>query len=250
MDLGLAGRTAIITGGTAGIGAGITEALASEGVNIAAVYRSSPEQSQFFLRHIESVYKVSAIGIQDDISIESNCKDAYDRAIDRFGTIDILINNAAGGAVNKPLEEVTLDEWNTTMNGCLTNVFLMTRRFIAECKRNKHEGCIVNVSAKAGLHGSGKNKVPYATAKGAVAMMTRSLAKDVIDDGIRVNAIIPGYVETRYYSEHSEVRDEVTKKLHVGWATPQDMGSIVTYLCSDMSKQIVGALIDCTGGTM
>jgi NAD(P)-dependent dehydrogenase (short-subunit alcohol dehydrogenase family) len=252
MDLELRGRTAVITGGTKGIGAGIARVLAGEGVSLALVYRSDPADAEAFAAALTAEYGVPVRAFAADVSRSEAVERLYDEILSAFPAADILVNNAAGGTPEgKAFETLTPAEWDACMAGCLSPVFLMSRRFAAECGRAGHGGHIVNVSAKAAFVSRSKNKVPYATAKGAVAAMTRSLANDLIDRGIFVNAIIPGYVLSGYYSDPASPKCRAKEKdLRIGWATPEDMGNIVAFLCSPRARQIIGALIDCSGGTL
>lgn len=149
------------------------------------------------------------------------------------------------------MEDLTFDQWQACMNGCLSHVFTMSQAFVKECKKSAHGGHIVNVSAKAAFHSASHNKIPYATAKGAIATLTQRMANDLIEDDIFVNAIVPGYVLSNYYRDPESPQCKAKEKdLRIGWATPEDMGNITAFLCSPLSRQIIGAVIDCSGGTM
>lgn len=250
MDLKLKGKTAIITGGTKGIGAGIAKVFAKEGVNLALAYRSDPEAANKFTRSLISEYGIQAIAVQADLSDPKQVDAFYDQILASYSTIDILINNAAGNTPEGvPFDELTYEQWQRCMNGCLTLVYTMSSRFIRECHRSGHGGHIVNLSAKAAFHSTSHNKIPYATAKGAIATLSQRMANDFISDGIFVNAIVPGYVLSNYYTAPSPELSR-SKGLRIGWATPEDMGNIAAFLCSSCSRQIIGAIIDCSGGTM
>lgn len=252
MDLKLHGKTALITGGTKGIGAGIAKVLASEGVHTILVYRSDPSGAEQFAASLRAEFSVGAKAVRCDITDKAAVERMYDGILTEYRRIEILINNAAGGTPEgKAFFDLEGDEWERCMEGCLTPVFTMSRRFAAECRMRGHGGHIVNVSAKAAFVSRSKRKVPYATAKGAIAAMTRSMANELIDDGITVNAIIPGYVLSNYYSDPKSPQCKAKEKdLRIGWATPEDMGNITAFLCSELSRQIIGALIDCSGGTL
>ncbi len=252
MDLQIRDKIAVITGGTKGIGAGIARILASEGVHLALAYRSDTEGALAFTRELTEQYGVQVKAIHADLTLSDEIERFYREALSFFPTLDILINNAAGGdPKNIPLEQLSLSQWQTCMDGCLTQVFTVSQAFVRECKRSGHGGHIVNISAKAAFHSTSHNKIPYATAKGAIATMTQRMANDLIDDGIFVNAIVPGYVLSNYYQDPDSPECKAKEKeLRIGWATPEDIGNIAAFLCSPRSRQIIGAILDCSGGTM
>ncbi len=252
MDLKIKGKTAVITGGTKGIGAGIAEVFAAEGVNLALAFRSDAEGAESFTHSLIQKYGIKAIAIKADVSDPVQTDSFYHDVLSYYSTTDILINNAAGSTPDGvPFENLTLEQWQTCMDGCLSHVFLMSKYFVQECKRAGHGGHIVNLSAKAAFYSSSHNKIPYATAKGAIAVLTRRMANDLIADGIFVNALVPGYVLSSYYQDPASPQCRAKEKgLKIGWALPKDMGNIVAFLCSPCSRQIIGAVIDCSGGTM
>ena len=132
----------------------------------------------------------------------------------------------------------------------LSLIHILSRRFIRECRAHKRGGHIVNVLAKAAIMTNSRNNTSYIAAKGGMTTMTRGLANEVIDDGIYVNGIVPGYVATSVYQPGSEAYEYKKQFLRVGWATPRDMGTVAAVLCSPSACQVVGAIVDCSGGTM
>ena len=247
MALQIANKVAIITGGTKGIGEGIASVLSKEGVKLVLVYRSDDEYAKKLKEELDSEVMLYKLDITKHAEIER----MYAEIIKHYGTIDILVNNAAGGTISKPLHELSYSEWKECEEGCLDHVFMMSKMFISHCLNNKHEGRIINVSAKAAFYSESHDKIPYATMKGAIATLSKRMANDYIADGIYVNCIVPGYVKSKYYDTcPAEVRKNKEKYLKVGWATPEEMGNIVAFLSSPKSRQIIGAVIDCSGGTM
>lgn len=251
MDLNIKGQNAIISGGTRGIGAGIAEVLAEEGVNLALIYRSDSAGSLAFAEKLASKNGVKAEAYLCDVTKPSEVETVFDRVISEFGSLEILINNAAGGTPEgKRFVDVSYDEWQSSMDGCLNHAYSMSHRFSFECVKAGHGGHIVNVLAKACFFGSGTNKASYVAAKGGLTALTRCLAGELIAHGIYVNGIIPGYVETNYYRQGTAAHTEKSANLKIGWATPRDMGNVTAFLCSARSRQMIGALVDCSGGMM
>ena len=151
MDLGLKGKTAIVTGGAKGIGSGCSEVLAQEGCNVVVVSRSDERLVQNFANELANQYGVKTLAVLADVSKPGHIDGVFDKAIEAFGQVDILINNAGGGAAAKPFEELTDGEWAMALDSNLNSAFMMSRRFIRECKAHRRGGHIVNVLAKAAI---------------------------------------------------------------------------------------------------
>lgn len=252
MDLGLRGKTALITGGCKGIGRGCSEILAEEGCNVVMVFRSDAEESQRFAEELAQRTGVRTLALQGDVADPSITDELFDQAIDAFGSVDILINNAGGNTCVCPFDALTDGQWRYAQDQNLNSAFLMSRRFIRDCRMHKRGGHIVNVISKSALTTNSQNNTPYVSAKGGLMTMTRGLANEVTKDGIFVNGIVPGYVRTeRGHLPGSERAKRVQPLLPTGeFATPRDMGAVVAFLCSPLAKQIIGAIVDCTGGLM
>ena len=214
------------------------------------VSRSDETLVKAFADGLSEKYGVQTLAVLADVSKPQQIDGVFDKAIAAFGQVDILINNAGGGAALKPFEELTDEEWAMAMDSNLNSAFMMSRRFIKECKAHKRGGHIVNVLAKAAIMTNSRNNTSYIAAKGGMTTMTRGLANEVIDDGIYVNGIVPGYVATSVYQPGSPAYEYKKQFLRVGWATPRDMGTVAAFLCSPVACQVVGAVVDCSGGTM
>ena len=252
MDLGLKGKTAIITGGTAGIGKGCSTCLAREGCNVIMIYRSEPDKAKELEEQLSKEYGVIAKAYQYDISSPENVTKCYEEIFRDFDSVDILVNNAAGGVPKgKYIEEITYEEWTKGMDGCLNLILTMSQPFIKHCKENQKEGHIINFSAKQAFRSSTTKSLTYSTAKGAIGTMTTRMANELIDFNIFVNCVVPGYVWSKMRGNlPPEANEKKAKLLRIGWASNEDMGNIVAFLASPMSKQIIGAVIDASGGTM
>ncbi len=252
MDLGLKGKVAIITGGAKGIGRGCSEILAQEGANLVINYRSDPENAEKVAKELRETCGVEVITVQGDASLPETVDKIFDEAIKKYGTIDILVNNAGGGGVKKNFEDLTYEEWKRVLNNNINGQFLMCRKMIEYWKGLGRGGHIVNVVAKCCVISNSINNQAYASAKGALLSLTRSLANEVTKYGIYVNGINPGYVMTeRVHRPGSERYIQKLPLLPTGeFATPQDMGNVVAFLCSPQACQMIGTVVDCTGGTL
>lgn len=252
MDLGLKGKVAIVTGGAKGIGSGIVEALAQEGVNVVINYRSDKEKSEAFALKIAEKYSVETLALQGDVSVEGDIVKLFKDATEHFGTIDILINNA--GVFPKgpsPIEEFDLNDYKIASSVNIEAVMISCREFVKLMKSQKKGGHIVNVLTKSVFWSSSINNNIYIASKGAGAAFTRGLAHEVAKDGIYVNAIIPGYVENSHTDPNSDRYKRTIEYIPMKrYALPIEMGYAVCFLCSEKSCQCNGAMLDCTGATM
>ncbi|MBC5689521.1 SDR family oxidoreductase [Mediterraneibacter sp. NSJ-55] len=252
MDLMLKGKTAIVTGGSKGIGAGICRAFAKEGVNLIVNCRSDAEGAQQFAEQLKEKYSIRAYVVRADISRAEEVKKLYEKLFMHFQSVDILVNNAAGGIVMKPFQEYTVKEWKDAEEGILDPVFYMSQGFLKYCIGERRGGHIINVLSKSALLSSSIHNLPYVANKGALVSLTRGMAKEFIRYGIYVNGIVPGYVKTEKRHLDGDERTERVRKLLPAkeFATPEEMGNAAVILASPLFRQMIGAVIDCTGGTL
>lgn len=252
MDLGLKGKVAIVTGGARGIGKGCSTVLAQEGCNLVVCDLSFDEQASANLDEIENKYGVEILRIPTDVSKEEQVDSAVAQAIKHFGKVDYLVNNAGRGSIRKPINELTTEDWRSVQEITLNSQFFMTRAFTKYLRDNDLKGNIVNVLSKTAFTTNSKDNTSYMSAKLGAYGITKGAANEMIPYGIRVNAIVPGYVKTeRTYPDGDPRTERMRAILPTGkFATPIEMGRVVAFLLSDMSSQIVGAAIDCTGGCM
>ena len=256
MDLGLKGKVAVVTGGAKGIGSGISEVLAEEGCNLVINYRSDKEYCEKFASDLAERTGVKVVTVQGDVSIQETVDKIFDTAIEVFGDVDILINNAGGGSLRsgdgrKNFEDLTYDDWRGVQDNNLNSAFMMCNKFVGHWKRNGRGGHIVNVLSKTCLTTNSINNQAYASAKGGLLALTRSLANEVTPYGIIVNGIVPGYVYNSRTDKDSARYKKMMSLVPTGdYGHPRDMGTVTAFLCSHAANQIIGAVIDCTGGTM
>lgn len=191
--MNLRGQTALVTGGSKGIGRAICLALAREGANIVIAARDESKIRET----MEELKEMSgrALAVQADVRYEEDVKSLISKTVDEFGRLDILVNNA-GMAYRKPLEETTLEEYNAIMDTNLKGVFLCIKYAIPYI-RNSNNGKIVNISSGAGLHGIPDLSI-YCASKSGVISITQSIAPE-LEGKIKVYAICPGGVDTDMY---------------------------------------------------
>ena len=252
MDLGLKGKNAIVTGGTGALGGGCSKVLAREGCNIIIVHRHDTDERNAFVKSLIDEYGVSVETYICDISDHKQVEELYKKLDEKYDHLDILVNNAQSGGARGSAADITFEQWQQAMEGIFYPAFTMSRELIIRALDRNMKANIVNISAKSAEIARHKNKLGYTVAKGAINTMTKRIADDYCERGIRVNSILPGYVVGGFFSGDKEVLDAWEKDcgLRIGWATPEDMGNIVAFLASDVSRQIIGVNIDASGGTM
>lgn len=252
MDLGLKGKVAIVTGGGRGIGRGCSTALAEEGCNLVIADLSYDDESRTALARLREKYGVDILELTADVSSEEQIEKIYEQALEHYGEIDILVNNAGRGAIRKPFHELTTEDWRSVQEITLNSQFFMSRCFVKYCRDNERQGNIVNVLSKSAFTTNSKDNTTYISAKLGAYGITKGVANEMAPYGIRVNGVIPGYVQTeRTYPDGDARTERMRALLPTGeFARPIEIGKIVAFLCSECSAQIIGAAIDCTGGTM
>lgn len=252
----LAGQKAIVTGGNSGIGKACVLALADAGADVLINYYSNPDAADELVEQLRRDGRQAAAQ-KADVSNEEDVAALFDHARDEFGTVDILVNNA-GLQQDAPLEEMTIEQWRRVIDVNLTGQFLCAREAVKEFRRR---GVIKEVSCAAGkiiCISSVHDVIPwaghvnYAASKGGVSMLMKSIAQEVAEHRIRVNAVAPGAIKTninRQAWESDDARDELLSKIpynRIG--ETDDIGRVVAWLASDQADYITGTTIVVDGG--
>lgn len=252
----LQSQTAIVTGASSGIGKGIALELARAGANVVVNYLSGEDKA---LAVVEEIKKSGsrAIAHQTDVSQETDVEDMFRRALDEFGSVDILINNA-GLQQDAPLCEMTLQQWNKVISVNLTGQFLCAREavriFLSQGVRESVSCSAGKIICISSVHEviPWAGHVNYAASKGGVMLMMKSIAQEVAGERIRVNSICPGAIRTpinRPAWETSEAYDALMTLIpynRIGEV--DDIGRAAAWLASDESDYIQGASIIVDGG--
>jgi NAD(P)-dependent dehydrogenase (short-subunit alcohol dehydrogenase family) len=243
-------RVAVITGSASGIGRASALEFAKEGarVIVADVNLSGARETA---KQIESVAGV-AIAVETDVSAPESVQELVEMAIRSFGRIDILFNNAAI-QVNKTVEETTFEEWNREIGINLGGVFLCSKFFLPHLRQSR--GCIVNMSSVNGFFVE-PACAAYCATKGGIIALTKAMAIDHGKDGIRVNCICPGYIDTGlawgYFeaqADPAEARQSAGKLHALGRVgQPEEVARLAVFLASDDASFLTGSAVVVSGG--
>ena len=246
--MNLKGKVAVVTGGARDIGRAISVRLAREGAKVVANYFESEKDSEDTLAAIEGVGG-EAIALYADVTRQGDIDNMVAKTKEAFGEkVDILVNCAGGLFARKTVEELDEKFYNLVMDVNFKGTVFVTQAFKPLMGKGSS---IVNFASQAGRDGGGPGSVIYAASKGAVMTLTRNWAKEFGPQGIRINAVCPGMIATRFHDDFT--KDEVRKKVAAG--TPlrregkaEEVADLVAYLASDEASFITGNNIDINGG--
>lgn len=242
----LAGKVAIVTGGNTGLGQGYAVALAKAGADLFVVTHGTNWEETKEL--IEKEGRKVAF-YQADLSNRDAIKDLVESCLTTYGKIDILVNNA-GTIRRAPLLEYKEEDWDAVMDLNLNSVYYLSQ-LVAKVMVEQKSGKIINIASMLSYQG-GKFVPPYTTSKHGIAGLTKAFANELAEYGIQINAIAPGYVETKNTApirENPERFAEITSRIPAGrWATPADLMGVVVFLASRASDYMNGHIVAVDGG--
>lgn len=252
MDLNLKGKTAIVTGGGSGLGAGISEVLAEEGVNVIVNYIVDEENVLKFVETLNSTYNIQCTAMYGDISRAEDIEAIISQATELYGHIDILVNNAGIWPTHGILE-MSDDDWRKVIDINLTGVFLFSKRVAIQMKEKNIRGRIINITSKSGLNYSTGGHGHYASAKAGAIMLTKVMAREISQYGINIIGIAPGMVRTPMNTEQlaNGGEEKYVTRIPVGKiAEPREVAYTVAFVASDKADFITGTTLDVTGGML
>jgi acetoacetyl-CoA reductase len=241
-----AGRVALVTGGTRGIGAAITQALAENGATVAAGYNRGRTSAEEFALQMEGRGARISIhqGRVDDVN---DCDRVVQEVMDRHGRVDYLVNNA-GITVDKTVRKMTAEDWQQVLNVNLSGAFQMTKA-VLEHMIERGSGRIVNISSVIGETGN-VGQANYAASKAGLFGFTKSLALEMAQRGITVNCVAPGFIETEMVAAiPQEALAKVVARIpQRRLGKPDEVARVVRFLLEDESSYITGAVYAINGG--
>jgi NAD(P)-dependent dehydrogenase (short-subunit alcohol dehydrogenase family) len=253
LELGLRGKVALVTGGGTGIGAGICEALAEEGVSVAVNWVVGKDDVQKFAAALGKQYGTDCRAYYADISRPDDLDAMMKEIVADYGHIDILVNNA-GIWPTENILDMPDGNWERVIDINLNGPFMLSKRVARHMVEKGIRGSIVNLSSKSGFLYNTAGHAHYATAKAGINMMTRTLQRELAPNGIRVNGIAPGMVRTPINEDKwtdPELKKAYEARIPSGrFAQPIEIGYAVAFLSSEKSYNIMGAVLDVTGGML
>lgn len=239
-------KVALITGATRGIGKAIAIRLANAGFDIALNYRKENDDLTNTKSEIEKA-GVDCLPVQGDISSFEDCERIAKEIFDKFGKIDVLVNNA-GITKDMLLMRMKPEDFSSVVDVNLIGTFNMTRNVVPYMVKAR-SGKIVNISSVVGIEGNA-GQANYAASKAGIIGFTKSLARELGSRNILVNAVAPGFIETDMTAILSDsVRDEIAKKISLRrMGSAEDVAGVVEFLCGEASSYVTGTVIPVTGG--
>lgn len=245
----LRGKVAIVTGGNGGIGKGIADGLASKGSDIVVAARNEAKTAEA-VRDVKEKFGVRVLGVKVDVSREESVQAAVKQTLDEFGQIDILVNNA-GTNIRKSPEEYSTAEWDIILDTNLRGAFTFSQA-VFPALRKAGGGSIINIGSGTSLFGA-SYAVPYAASKAGILQITYSLALAWAKYNIRVNTIVPGWIDTPLTvgarRDLPKANEHVLTRVPLGrWGKPEDLAGTAIFLASPAASFVTAGYIKVDGG--
>ena len=245
----LSGKVAIVTGGNGGLGLAMALGLAGAGSNIVVAARNAEKTAQALSRIQEM--GVKAIGVNTDVSRESDIAGMVTQTIEAYGRVDILVNNA-GMTYRKEPQDLAVEEWDQVLDVNLRAAFLAAKAVYPHMN-SQGGGKIINIGSMFSLFGGGGSGAPYSASKGGLVQLSKSLAVAWAKDNIQSNAILPGWFITELTAAVPETQPErydlISRRIPYGrWGEPEELQGAVVFLSSRSSDYVTGAVLTVDGG--
>ncbi|GAB3763881.1 glucose 1-dehydrogenase [Spirosoma pomorum] len=244
----LAGKVAIVTGGDSGIGRAVAIAFAKEGANVTIMYLPEEEEDAQETKRLAEQFGTTCLTIASDVRVKTNCQDVVDKTVSQFGQLDILVNNAAYQHIEKKIQDISEEQLRRTFDTNILGYFFMVQAALPHL----NEGAsIINTGSIVGKQGE-PQLVDYASTKGAIHAFTKSLATQLGEQKIRVNAVLPGPIYTPFLPGAGMgpdgVKQAASKTILQRPGQPEELAPAYVLLASEDGSYITGSLLDVNGG--
>ncbi len=249
------GKVAVITGSSKGIGKAIALSFArspSSEYSVIVINSRKLEEAELVVQEIKKISRCESIAISGDVSKEKDCIKLIEDTVKKFHRIDVLVNNA-GIQKEIPFTETTLEDWYDIISVDLTGPFICSREAVKNMKLQKNPtgGCIINISSVHQIIPK-PHYIPYATSKGGIDMMTKTMALELAADNIRVNIVAPGAIDTDMNTSlrnNLQERENTLKRIPMGRiGNDKEVAEVVEFLASNKASYITGSTIVVDGG--
>jgi 3-oxoacyl-[acyl-carrier protein] reductase len=241
------GEVAWVTGSSKGIGRAVVLGLAEQGCDVVVHYNSSEDDAREVEERIKG-FGNDVLMLKGDVTDAGDVRRMVGEIEDRYGRIDILVNNAGSMVKRATLAEMTEEVWDRVMDVNLKSVYLCSQAVLPMMKRQG--GRIINMTSVSARDGGSPSSLAYSTAKGGVSTLTRAMAKELVSDGILVNGVAPGRIDTPFHDEFTtdEKREEAAQGIPLGReGTPEEVVGAVLFLASSRANYILGEIIEVNG---
>jgi 3-oxoacyl-[acyl-carrier protein] reductase len=246
----LAGKVALVTGGSGGIGAAIAETLARRGASVTISYFRNEDAARAAVERIEAAGQ-RGFAVQADVRRRAEVKRLFAEHLGCFGRLDILVNNAGDMVKRVPTAETSEETWHDAIDLNLSSAFFCCQEAVAPMTA-QNWGRIINMSSVGARTGGGAGSIPYHAAKAGLMALTKGLAKELALINVTVNTVAPGIIETPFHDRHT------APDIRAGWVRtmipmqraglPADVAGAVAFLASDEAAYMTGATLDVNGG--
>jgi 3-oxoacyl-[acyl-carrier protein] reductase len=251
MEIRFDNKVALVTGASSGIGRATAKEFAKTGAKVVVHYNVSLEDAEAVVDDIKTAGG-EAIALQADVSKKEEVDTLVKATLDRFGTVDILINNAGALIKRESLEKMEEALWDEVMDVNLKSIFLVSQAVIPIMKGKKY-GKIINLTSIAARVGGGVGAGHYSASKGGILTLSKNMAKELAPHGIIVNAISPGIIDTRFHERFTspEIFNKFKESVVLKRAgTAEEVAWPILFLCSEYAAYIVGETIEINGGQL
>lgn len=240
-------KVVLITGSSKGIGKATAIEFAKKGYNVVINYLTDENSAKELSEYLQKEYKIETLVIRADVSNEEQVQNMVNQAMEKFGKIDVLVNNA-GIAIDKEFEDRTVEDWKRTLEVNTIGTFLVSK-YVSENMLKNKRGKIINVSSTNGINTFYPTSIDYDASKAAIINLTNNLSIQFAPY-INVNAVAPGWVNTPMNQELPQefIEEETAKIYKKRFAEPEEISKVILFLASDDAEYINGTVIKVDGG--